>query len=188
MNLTKGGNVNLSQQAQGLTAVSVGLGWDVSAFGGGIDIDASALVIAASGRILSDQHFVFFNNLSSPDGAVQHAGDNSTGAGAGDDEQILVDLNRLGPEADRIAFAVSIHDGGPKGQNFGQVRNAYIRVANRADGREIARYDLSQQAYSETAMIFGELYRHGGDWKFRAVGQGFADGLAGIARSFGLTV
>ncbi|MFH5211116.1 TerD family protein [Antrihabitans spumae] len=186
MNLSKGGNVNLSQQANGLSAVSIGLGWDVSSFGGGIDIDASAIVAGPDGRALSDQHFVFFNNLNSPDGAVVHAGDNSTGAGSGDDEQILVDLVRLASNADKIAFAVSIHDGQEKGQNFGQVRNAYIRVVNRADNREIARYDLSAQAYSETAMIFGELYRHGADWKFRAVGQGFADGLAGIIRGFGL--
>ena len=186
INLTKGGNINLSKQAQGLTAVSVGLGWDVSGYGAAIDIDASAVVTGVDGRALSDAHFVFFNNLTSPDGAVQHAGDNATGAGGGDDEQIHVDLVRLAPQADRVSFAVSIHDGQAV-QNFGQVRNAYIRVVNRADGREITRYDLSQQSNNETAMIFGELYRHGPDWKFRAVGQGFVEGLAGVIRSFGLS-
>lgn len=188
ISLSKGGNVNLSREAQGLSAVTIGLGWDTHGAGSAIDVDASALVLGASGRTLSNEYFVFFNNLSSPDGAVRHGGDNATGAGHGDDEQIFVDLRHLNPEAERVVFAVSIHDGEVRRQNFGQVRNAYIRVADAAGGREIARYDLTQQAYSETAMIFGELYRYGADWKFRAVGQGFADGLAGITRSFGLTV
>nr|WP_240962922.1 TerD family protein [Antrihabitans stalactiti] len=184
--MTKGGNINLTKQAQGLTAVSIGLGWDVSGFGAAVDIDASAVVTGPDGRALSDAHFVFFNNLTSPDGAVNHAGDNATGAGGGDDEQIHVDLVRLAPQADKVSFAVSIHDGQAV-QNFGQVRNAYIRVVNQADGREITRYDLSHQSNNETAMIFGELYRHGPDWKFRAVGQGFVDGLEGVIRSFGLS-
>lgn len=186
INLAKGGNVNLSREAQGLSAVTIGLGWDAQA--AGVDIDASALVVDSSGRMLSDDYFVFFNNLRSPDGAVQHAGDNATGAGHGDDEQILVDLALLSSRADRVVFAVSIHDGDSRRQTFAQVRNAYIRVANAADNREITRFDLAQEASSETAMVFGELYRSGPDWNFRAVGQGYGDGLAGVTRQFGLTV
>jgi tellurium resistance protein TerD len=189
VSLTKGGNVSLTKQAPGLSAVVIGLGWDERTTSGqAFDLDASALMLTPAGRILSDSHFVFFNNLTSPDGSVEHTGDNLTGAGEGDDEQINVDLRLVPVEVDRIVFAVSIYDADSRGQNFGQVRNAFIRVINQADGAELTRYDLSEDASSETAMIFGELYRHAGDWKFRAVGQGYSSGLAGIARDYGVNV
>jgi tellurium resistance protein TerD len=189
VSLTKGGNVSLTKQAPGLTAVVVGLGWDARTTDGrAFDLDASAIVCNAEGKALSDKHFVFFNNLSSPDGAVTHSGDNLTGEGGGDDEQIAVNLANLPAEADRVAFPVSIYEGDTAAQTFGQVRNAFIRVVNQADQAELARYDLSEDASTETAMVFGELYRSGTDWKFRAVGQGYSAGLAGIARDYGVNV
>jgi len=189
VSLSKGGNVSLTKQAPGLTAVLVGLGWDERTTSGqAFDLDASALMLTPNGRVLSDAHFVFFNNLLSPDGSVEHTGDNLTGAGEGDDEQIKVDLSRVPAEVDRIVFPVSIYEADNRRQNFGQVRNAFIRVVNSADGAELTRYDLSEDASSETAMIFGELYRYSGDWKFRAVGQGYSSGLAGIARDYGVNI
>jgi tellurium resistance protein TerD len=189
VNLTKGGNVSLTKQAPGLSAVVVGLGWDARTTDGkAFDLDASAIICNAEGKVLSDQHFVFFNNLKSPDGAVEHTGDNVTGEGEGDDEQVKVNLAGLPPEAARIVFPVSIYEADSAGQTFGQVRNAFIRVVNQADNGELARYDLSEDASTETAMIFGELYRNGAEWKFRAVGQGYSAGLAGIARDFGVNV
>jgi tellurium resistance protein TerD len=189
VSLTKGGNVSLTKAAPGLSAVTVGLGWDARTTDGQpFDLDASAIVCGAEGRALSDQHFVFFNNLTSPEGSVQHTGDNLTGQGEGDDEQIRVNLAGMPPAAARVIFPVSIYDGGAAGQTFGQVRNAFIRVVNSADNSELARYDLSEDASTETAMIFGELYRNGDEWKFRAVGQGYSSGLAGIARDFGVNV
>jgi tellurium resistance protein TerD len=189
VSLSKGGNVSLSKQAPGLTAVLVGLGWDArTTSGAAFDLDASALMLNAAGKILSDAHFVFFNNLTSPDGSVEHTGDNLTGDGDGDDESIKVNLAGVPAEVDKILITVSIYDAEIRAQSFGQVRNAYIRILNQADDAELARYDLSEDASTETAMIFGELYRHGGDWKFRAVGQGYASGLAGIARDFGVNV
>jgi tellurium resistance protein TerD len=187
VSLTKGGNVSLTKQAPGLTAVVVGLGWDARTTDGkAFDLDASAIVCNADGKALSDKHFVFFNNLASPEGAVQHSGDNLTGEGGGDDEQVRVNLATLPPEAGRIVFPVSIYEADTAGQTFGQVRNAFIRVVNQADDSELARYDLSEDASTETAMVFGELYRNNDEWKFRAVGQGYSAGLAGIARDFGV--
>ncbi|HEY4422356.1 MAG TPA: TerD family protein [Pseudonocardia sp.] len=189
VSLTKGGNVSLTKQAPHLTAVIVGLGWDVrSTTGTDFDLDTSAIVAGADDRVLSDKHFVFFNNLTTPDGTVEHTGDNLTGEGAGDDEQVKVDLAAMAPQADKVVFAVSIYDADARSQSFGQVRNAYIRVVNQDGGAEIARYDLSEDASTETAMVFGELYRNGSEWKFRAVGQGYASGLAGIARDYGVNV
>ena len=189
VSLTKGGNVSLSKQAPGLSAVLIGLGWDERTTSGqAFDLDASALMLNAAGRILSDSHFVFFNNLTSPEGSVEHTGDNLTGEGEGDDESIKVDLSRVPAGVDKIVFTVSIHDADNRHQSFGQVRNAYIRVVNQADGAEVTRYDLSEDASTETAMIFGEIYRNGADWKFRAVGQGYESGLAGIARDYGVNV
>jgi tellurium resistance protein TerD len=189
VSLAKGGNVSLTKQAPGLSAVVIGLGWDERTTAGqAFDLDASALMLNAAGRILSDQHFVFFNNLTSPDGSVEHTGDNLTGSGEGDDEQIKVELSKVPAEVDRIVFPVSIYDADSRRQNFGQVRNAFIRVVNQADSAELTRYDLTEDASNETAMIFGELYRHAGDWKFRAVGQGYSSGLAGIARDYGVNV
>lgn len=189
VSLSKGGNVSLTKEAPGLRTVVVGLGWDVrTTTGSDFDLDASAIVVGASGKVLSDKHFVFFNNLTSPDGAVEHTGDNLTGAGEGDDEQVKVDLGALGAEVDKIVFPVSIYDADARSQSFGQVRNAFIRVLDSADDKELARYDLSEDASTETAMVFGELYRNGADWKFRAVGQGYASGLSGIARDYGVNV
>jgi len=189
VSLTKGGNVSLSKEAPGLQAVLVGLGWDVrTTTGADFDLDASALMLGADGRILSDAHFIFFNNLTSPDGSVEHTGDNLTGEGEGDDEVIKVNLVAVPAEVDKITVTVSIYDAEARQQSFGQVRNAFIRVVNSADNNEITRYDLSEDASTETAMIFGELYRNGGEWKFRAVGQGYSSGLAGIARDFGVNV
>ncbi|MFI0981041.1 TerD family protein [Streptomyces sp. NPDC021093] len=189
VSLAKGGNVSLSKEAPGLSAVVVGLGWDVrTTTGADYDLDASALLVDESGKVLSDQHFVFFNNLKSPDGSVEHTGDNLTGEGEGDDESIKVDLAAVPAQVARIVFPVSIHDAESRGHSFGQVRGAFIRVVNQAGGAEIARYDLSEDAATETAMVFGELYRHGAEWKFRAVGQGYASGLAGIASDFGVNV
>jgi tellurium resistance protein TerD len=189
VSLSKGGNVSLTKQAPGLTAVLVGLGWDArTTSGADFDLDASALMVGASGKIMSDQHFIFFNNLISPDGSVQHTGDNLTGEGEGDDELIKVDLASVPAEVDKIVVAVSIYEAEPRAQSFGQVSNAFIRVVNQADNVEIARYDLSEDASTETAMIFGEVYRNGTEWKFRAVGQGYSTGLAGIARDFGVNV
>ncbi|MBT2209516.1 MULTISPECIES: TerD family protein [Actinomadura] len=189
VSLAKGGNVSLTKAAPNLSAVSVGLGWDVRATtGADFDLDASALMLDASGKVMSDQHFVFFNNLKSPDGSVEHTGDNLTGEGEGDDESINVDLTGVPAECERVVFPVSIYDADNRQQNFGQVRNAFIRIVNRADGNELARFDLTEDASTETAMVFGELYRHSGEWKFRAVGQGYASGLAGIAMDFGVNV
>jgi tellurium resistance protein TerD len=189
VSLSKGGNVSLSKAAPDLTAVTVGLGWDVRVTtGADFDLDASALLLGADGKVLSDQHFVFYNNLTSPDGAVEHTGDNLTGEGEGDDEAINVDLAGLDPRVERVVFPVSIYDAVNRGQTFGQVRNAFIRVVNRANGSELARYDLTEDASTETAMVFGELYRYNSEWKFRAIGQGYASGLHGIAQDFGVNV
>ncbi|MEU8513453.1 TerD family protein [Kitasatospora sp. NPDC048722] len=189
VSLAKGGNVSLSKEAPGLSAVIVGLGWDVrTTTGADYDLDASALLCNALGKVVSDQHFVFFNNLRSPEGSVEHSGDNLTGGGDGDDEQIKVDLARVPADVAKVVFPVSIYDADARMQNFGQVRNAFIRVVNQANGQEIARYDLSEDASTETAMVFGELYRNGGEWKFRAIGQGYASGLRGIASDYGVNV
>ncbi|GGT51671.1 MULTISPECIES: TerD family protein [Actinomadura] len=189
VSLAKGGNVSLTKAAPNLTAVTVGLGWDVRATtGADFDLDASALMLASTGKVMSDQHFVFFNNLRSPDGSVEHTGDNLTGEGEGDDESINVDLTAVPAECERVVFPVSIYDADNRQQSFGQVRNAFIRIVNRNDGNELARFDLTEDASTETAMVFGELYRHSGEWKFRAVGQGYASGLAGIAMDFGVNV
>ncbi|MGW6915479.1 TerD family protein [Kitasatospora sp. NPDC054939] len=189
VSLAKGGNVSLTKEAPGLTAVIIGLGWDVrTTTGADYDLDASALLCNAVGRVISDQHFVFFNNLRSPEGSVEHSGDNLTGGGDGDDEQIKVDLATVPGDVAKVVFPVSIYDADARLQNFGQVRNAFIRVVDQANGREIARYDLSEDASSETAMVFGELYRHGAEWKFRAIGQGYASGLRGIATDYGVNV
>ena len=186
--LAKGGNVSLSKAAPNLTQITVGLGWDArSTTGAPFDLDASAL-LCGSGRVLGDEYFVFYNNLKSPEGAVEHTGDNLTGDGEGDDETILIDLTQVPEQVDAIVFPVSIHEADLRGQSFGQVSNAFIRVVNQADGREIARYDLTEDASTETAMVFGELYRHGAEWKFRAIGQGYASGLRGIAQDFGVNV
>lgn len=189
VSLTKGGNVSLTKEAPGLTDILVGLGWDERTTSGGeFDLDASALLVKADGKVISDSHFIFFNNLKSPEGSVEHTGDNLTGEGEGDDESIKVNLTSVPQEAERIVFTVTIHDAEARQQNFGMTRNAFIRVVNSAGGAEITRYDLTEDASTDTAMIFGEMYRHGAEWKFRAVGQGYANGLRGIAMDFGVNV
>jgi tellurium resistance protein TerD len=189
ISLTKGGNVSLTKIAPSLTKVAVGLGWDVrTTTGVDFDLDATALVCGPDGKVLDDRHFVFYNNLTSPDGSVEHTGDNLTGEGEGDDEVVNVNVSAVPAGVDKVVFAVSIYEGSTRGQSFGQVVNAFIRVVDATTGSELARYDLSEDASTETAMIFGELYRHNGEWKFRAIGQGYASGLAGIAKDYGVNV
>jgi tellurium resistance protein TerD len=187
ISLQKGGNVNLSKEAPGLTKVVIGLGWDPrSSDGSAFDLDGSAFLLKADGKVRGDSDFIFYNNLKSTDGSVVHTGDNQTGQGDGDDESLNVDLSAIPADIDRVSFGVTIHEAEPRRQNFGMVGKAYIRCLNAANGAELARYDLSEDGSTETAMIFGELYRHGGDWKFRAIGQGFKGGLGPLARSFGV--
>jgi tellurium resistance protein TerD len=189
ISLNKGGNLSLSKQAPGLTRILVGLGWDTrSSDGQDFDLDASAFLLKEGDKVRSDSDFIFYNQLKSTDGSVEHTGDNLTGEGEGDDEVIKVDLSRVPPEVQKISVAVTIHDAEARRQNFGMVTNAFIRIVNEAGGTEIARYDLSEDASTETAMIFGEVYRNGPEWKFRAVGQGYNGGLGPLARNFGVNV
>ena len=189
ISLTKGGNISLTKEAPGLTSMTIGLGWDVNSFSGGeFDLDASAVLVGADGKAVSDNAFVFYNNKTSPDGSVTHTGDNLTGEGDGDDEQIKVNLAAVPAEVEKIVISVAIYDADTRAQNFGMVRNAFVRTVNDADGAEIARYDLSEDASTDTAMVFGEIYRNGADWKFKALGMGYASGLRGIAQDFGLPV
>ncbi|MDG4597090.1 MAG: TerD family protein [Candidatus Contendobacter sp.] len=189
ISLQKGGNVSLSKQVPGLKKVRFGLGWDLrKTDGADFDLDASAFVLDGNGKVLSDQHFVFYNNPKDPSGAVAHKGDNRTGQGEGDDEVIEIELGTMPPTAAKVAFVVTIHDAEARKQNFGQVGNAYIRSLNAEGEQEIARYDLSEDSSTETAMIFGELYRHNDEWKFKAIGQGYAGGLAAVARDYGVNL
>jgi tellurium resistance protein TerD len=189
VSLSKGGNVSLSKEAPGLTSVRVGLGWDTRVTdGSGFDLDASVFIQNDAGKVRSDGDFIFYNNKVGADGAVAHQGDNTTGEGAGDDESIVILLDKLPTDVTKMSFAVTIHDADARKQNFGMVSNAFIRVVNEAGGAELARYDLSEDASTETAMIFGELYRNGAEWKFKAIGQGFAGGLGPLAKSFGVSI
>ncbi|MFC8596843.1 TerD family protein [Isoptericola sp. NPDC057191] len=190
INLSKGGNISLAKVAPGLTHAGVGLGWNPRTTDGApFDLDASAVVIDADGKALSDAHFVFYNNPKDPSGGVAHLGDNRTGDGDGDDETLTVDLAALPADAHRVVFLASIDQADVRRQTFGQVSNAYIRVYDAdhpADTETAARFDLGEDASTETALIFGELYRNGTEWKFRAVGQGYTSGLAGVLTEFGL--
>lgn len=189
VSLQKGGNVSLSKEAPGLTEVIVGLGWDSRVTDGTeFDLDASVFVTGENGKVLNDASFIFYNNKTSADGSIEHLGDNRSGQGDGDDEQVNVKLNGLGADVKKLVFAVTIHDAEARKQSFGQVGNAYIRVLNKADGKEIARFDLSEDASTETAMIFGELYRHNDEFKFKAIGQGFAGGLKPLAEAHGVSI
>ena len=189
ISLTKGGNVNLSKEAPNLTNMAVGLGWNPRATDGqAFDLDAVAFLVNESGKVRTDADFIFFNNLKSSDGSVEHTGDNRTGEGDGDDEVIKVDLSKVPGDVSKVVFCAVIYEGQARNQNFGQVANAYIRIVNTQGGAEVARYDLSEDSSTETAMIFGELYKNNGEWKFRAVGQGFAGGLGPLAASYGVAV
>jgi tellurium resistance protein TerD len=189
VSLSKGGNVSLSKEAPGLKSIRVGLGWDTRVNdGSAFDLDASVFVLNDGGKVRSDADFVFYNNKKGADGAVEHQGDNTTGEGEGDDEVVNVSLDKLPADVTKLSFAVTIHEADGRKQNFGMVSNAFMRVVNADGGTEIARYDLSEDASTETAMIFGELYRHGAEWKFKAIGQGFAGGLGPLAKSFGVNM
>ncbi len=189
VSLSKGGNVSLSKEAPGLTEVTIGLGWEARATdGAAFDLDASVFVLGENDKVLNDSAFVFYNNKLFDAGKVEHLGDNRTGAGDGDDEQVNVNLAGLTVDAKKLAFSVTIHEADSRKQSFGQVNKAYIRVLNKATGAEIARYDLSEDASTETAMVFGELYRNGEEWKFKAIGQGFAGGLAPLAANYGVNL
>ena len=187
---TIGGNVSPQKEAPRLKAIVVGLGWDAHATDGqALDLDASAFILGRNGKVRNDSDFVFYNNRTGADGAVQHQGDNLTGEGEGDDEQILMNFADMPADINKVSFSVTIHDAEQRKQNFGQIKNAFMRVCNAEDNTEIARYDLSDDnAAMATAMIFGEIYRHDGEWKFRAIGQGFVGGLGPLASSFGVDI
>lgn len=189
VSLAKGGNVSLSKEEPNLAKILIGLGWDTrTTDGADFDLDASAFLLANGDRVRGDDDFIFYNNLRSADGSVEHTGDNRTGEGDGDDEALKVELTRVPVEVQKIAIAVTIHEGEARRQSFGMVSNAFIRIVNDATGREISRYDLAEDASTETAMIFGEVYRYNGEWKFRAVGQGYKGGLGPLARNYGVNI
>ena len=189
ISLNKGGNVNLSKEAPNLENVLVGLGWDARATDGqDFDLDASLFMVKDDGKVPSDAYFIFYNQPKSPEGAIEHTGDNRTGAGEGDDESVHVALSKVPAEVQRLVIVVTIHDADARRQNFGQVSNAFVRIVNRDNNQEVVRFDLSEDYSTETAMIFGEIYRHSGDWKFRAVGQGYSGGLRALALQHGVNV
>lgn len=187
INLEKGGNVNLTKEAPGLAKMLIGLGWDARATAGAeFDLDGSVFMLKADGKVRGDLDFIFYNNLKSADGSVTHTGDNRNGEGDGDDESLVIELGKIPVSIEKIAVCVTIHEALARQQNFGMVSNAFIRCVDIGNDREIARYDLSEDGSVETAMIFGEIYRYNGDWKFRAVGQGFSGGLGPLARFYGV--
>lgn len=189
ISLNKGGNLSLSKTDPSLTKMLIGLGWDERVTSGqAFDLDASAFLLTQNGKVRGDHDFIFYNQLKSTDGSVEHAGDNRTGQGDGDDEVIKVDLSRVSPDIDKIAITVTIHDATVRGQNFGQISNAFIRVVNEVTGVEVVRFDLAEDYSVETAMVFGEVYRHNGEWKFRAVGQGYSGGLAAMCHQYGIQI
>lgn len=190
VNLTKGQKVSITKDNPGLQKVVVGLGWDVNAFdtGGSFDLDAAAFMLTESGKVSRQEDFVFFGNLKDPSGAVEHMGDNLTGAGEGDDEQIKINLGLVPDNIVKIAFTVTIYDAEARRQNFGQVNNAFIRVYNEATGEEMLKYDLGEDFSIETAAVFGELYKNNGEWKFNAIGSGYQGGLAALCANYGIEV
>ena len=189
ISLTKGGNVNLSKEAPSLTQMAVGLGWNPRATDGqAFDLDAVAFLVNEAGKVRADQDFIFFNNLKSSDGSVEHTGDNLTGDGDGDDESIIVQLDHVPANIKSLFITVTIHDADIRRQNFGQVSNAFVRLVNHENGQEVLRFDLSEDYSTETAMVFGEVYRHHGDWKFRAIGQGYSGGLLSLCQQYGVNV
>ena len=187
--LKKGQKVDLTKSNPGLKKITVGLGWDVNRYDGPeFDLDASAFLLAGNGRVSSDGDFVFYNNATHASGSVVYGGDNRTGEGEGDDEQIAVDLSLVPGNIERIAFTVTINEAAERRQNFGQVSNAYVRIIDEATGQELVRYDLEEDFSIETAVVVGELYRHSGEWKFNAIGSGFQGGLEAMCRSYGVNV
>ncbi|MEY8389754.1 TerD family protein [Lachnospiraceae bacterium] len=190
VNLQKGQKVSLTKGNPGLSKVVVGLGWDVNQFdtGGAFDLDAAAFLLGENGKTAASSDFVFYGNLNHPSGSVQHMGDNLTGAGDGDDEQIKVDLSKVPANISKIAFTVTIYEAEQRRQNFGQVNNAFIRVYNEETGEEMVRYDLGEDFSIETAAVFGELYRNNGEWKFNAIGCGYQGGLAALCANYGVEV
>lgn len=187
VSLSKGGNVSLSKTDPTLTRVRVGLGWDTrSTDGQDFDLDGSAFLLTEMGKVRSDSDFIFYNNLKSVDGSVTHTGDNRTGEGDGDDESLIIELNNVPADVVKLAFIVTIHDAQVRRQSFGQVSNAFMRIVNEDTNVEVARFDLTEDASTETAMNFGELYRHNGEWKFRAVAQGHAGGLSSMCAQYGI--
>ncbi|MCD5406226.1 MAG: TerD family protein [Desulfotomaculum sp.] len=190
ISLSKGQKVDLTKSHPGLSKVLVGLGWDTNKYDGGaaFDLDASVFLLDANGKVKNDKDFVFFNNLEGGNGSVVHTGDNLTGEGEGDDEQIKIDLSAVPAEIEKIAFTITIHEGESRKQNFGQVSNAFVRVVNEASNEELIRYDLGEDFSIETAVIAGELYRHSGEWKFNATGSGYQGGLASLCKDYGLQI
>ena len=190
ISLKKGQKVSLTKENPGLKNVVVGIGWDINAFdtGGDFDLDAAAFCLTDSGKVSDQKDFVFYGNLTHPSGAIQHMGDNLTGAGDGDDEQIKIDLSKIPANITKIAFTVTIYEAEERRQNFGQVSNAFVRIVNEATGQEILRYDLGEDFSIETAVVFGELYKNGNEWKFNAIGSGYQGGLAALCNSYGIAV
>ncbi|MGE6631938.1 TerD family protein [Bacillus sp. NPDC077027] len=190
ISLSKGQKVDLTKTNPGLTKVVVGLGWDVNKYDGGqdFDLDASVFLLDATGKTTSPSDFIFYNQTTGGAGSVVHTGDNRTGAGDGDDEQVNIDLSSVPASIEKISFVITIHDAEARNQNFGQVSNAYVRILNAASNEELIRYDLAEDFSIETAIIVGELYRHAGEWKFSAVGSGYQGGLSRIATDFGLDI
>lgn len=186
--LSKGQRIDLTKSNPTLKNIIVGLGWDVKTFDGGseFDLDASAFLLNAQGKCRQDTDFIFYNNLKSPEGSVEHTGDNRTGEGDGDDEQIKVHLDKVPADVDRIAITVTIHDAEVRHQNFGQVSNAFVRLVDEDLGTEILRFDLGEDFSIETAVVFCELYKHGSEWKFNAIGSGYQGGLAALVNAYGL--
>ena len=189
VSLKKGGNVSLTKEAPTMKTAIAGLGWDMRVTdGSAFDLDASVFMVGADEKVISDASFIFFNNKTSPCGSVVHQGDNRTGEGAGDDETVALHFDKIPAEVQKLVVAVTIHEAEERKQNFGMVSNGYIRIVNADNNTEIARFDLSEDASTETAMNFGELYRHNAEWKFKAVGQGFAGGLSALAKQYGVNV
>ena len=189
ISLTKGQNISLSKTDPSLKNVLVGLGWDArSTDGQDFDLDASVFMATENGKVPSDRHFIFYNQLVSPCGGVEHTGDNLTGDGDGDDESVIVRLDKVESNIKSLFITVTIHDAEARRQNFGQVSNAFVRIVNNDTGDEIVRFDLSEDYSTETAMVFGEIYRHNGEWKFRAIGQGYKGGLYSLCQQYGVNV
>ena len=190
ISLKKGQKVDLTKTNPGLKEILIGLGWDTNKYDGGFDfdLDSSVFLLGADSKVTDGGDFIFFNNLKHSSGSVEHLGDNLTGAGDGDDEEIKIDLSKVPDNIEKIAFTVTIYDADARKQNFGQVENAFIRVFDELNGKELIRYDLDEDFSIETAVIVGELYRNKGEWKFNAVGSGFEGGLAALGNHFGISI